>query len=1040
VNKPVKVLIVEDSEDDAKLALRALRRGGFDPTYRRVQTAAELETALAQERWDAVILDFKMPGFTGMDALRIFRSTGLDIPVILISGTIGEETAVDAMKAGANDYVMKKSLARLAPALERELKETQMRAAHRRTQRDLIESEQRFRSLTEMSSDFYWESDTEHRLTHRASADKKVSTVSVFRQGAQIGERRWEIPYLLPDEAGWQAHRAVLDAHRPFREFELSRLGTDGAERHISISGDPVFDESGAFKGYRGVGKDITERVRGIDDLRRLRAAMDAIADAIYLVDRTSMSLIYVNDAACRMQSRAREELLALGPDGVLSMPREVLERTYDSIIAGGRGAEPVEMQRQRKDGSQVWVELVSRAQRSSEGWMIITVVRDITERKRADEALHESESSLREAQEVGRVGSYVLDVPGDVWRSSAMLDTIFGIGAEFPRTMVSWMQTVHPTEREQMASYLRDIIAAHRRFEREYRIVRANDGAERWVFGLGVVEYDADGAALRMVGTIQDITERKQAGQELRESERRFSDMLGNVALVSVMLDREERITYCNEHLLHLTGWRQEEVIGRTWSELFVLPEINDRKDAFAALLANRPEARHRENEILTRSGERRLIRWNNSLLRSGAGDVIGTASIGEDITEQKRAEAWLHKLSHAVEQSPAATAITDTHGRFEYVNPKFVEVTGYTQEELVGETPALIKSGFTLPDVYEDLWRTILSGREWRGEIQNRRKNGELYWEYEIISPLKNEHGEIVNFIAIKEDITERKRTEAALQQEHASLLKSQQELFDAHESLAEANRLESAGRLAAGVAHEVKNPLGIIRLGTDYLAKQFSQESNQEVLDDIRAAIDRAEHVIRDLLDFSRQKAFAPRPTNINDVIDNALHLIKHEIERRNMVIIRNRDDLMPPIYADPDRLVQVFINLLSNAAQAIGGDGSIEIVTRSICLSERDLEQAETSMLRIGEPVVTVDIRDSGPGISAEHENKLFEPFFTTKPVGEGTGLGLAVSRSIVVLHRGSISISNRPEGGASALLMLRVAREHLTNEKANTGSR
>jgi signal transduction histidine kinase len=243
-----------------------------------------------------------------------------------------------------------------------------------------------------------------------------------------------------------------------------------------------------------------------------------------------------------------------------------------------------------------------------------------------------------------------------------------------------------------------------------------------------------------------------------------------------------------------------------------------------------------------------------------------------------------------------------------------------------------------------------------------------------------------------------------------------------------------------LAAGVAHEVKNPLGIIRLGTDYLAKQFSQEINQEVLDDIRTAIDRAERVITDLLDFSRQNPFAPRPTNINEVIDNAINLIKHEIERREIVIIRNGDDLIPPIYADPERLVQVFINLLSNAAQAIGQDGSIEIVTRSICLSARDLEQAETSVFRIGEPVVAVDIRDNGPGISAEHEKKLFEPFFTTKPVGEGSGLGLAVARSIVVLHRGSISISNRPEGGASALLMFRVAREHLTNEKANTGSR
>ena len=132
--------------------------------------------------------------------------------------------------------------------LRRKLYESEMR-----------ESEMLFRNLTEMSSDFYWESDVEHRFTARGSTSK-AHRVSMFERGAQIGERRWEIPYLSPDEAGWQAHRAVLDAHLPFRDFEFSRLGADGTERYISISGDPVFDPSGAFKGYRGVGKDISER------------------------------------------------------------------------------------------------------------------------------------------------------------------------------------------------------------------------------------------------------------------------------------------------------------------------------------------------------------------------------------------------------------------------------------------------------------------------------------------------------------------------------------------------------------------------------------------------------------------------------------------------------------------------------------------------------------------------------------------------------------------------------------------------------------
>lgn len=125
MSKAIRLLMVEDSEDDAALLLRALKQGGFDVQYERVYSAAALKEALAERQWDAVVSDFRMPGFTGLDALRIYRSTGLDIPFMLISGTIGEETAVQAMKGGASDYIMKQSLARLAPALERELKETQ---------------------------------------------------------------------------------------------------------------------------------------------------------------------------------------------------------------------------------------------------------------------------------------------------------------------------------------------------------------------------------------------------------------------------------------------------------------------------------------------------------------------------------------------------------------------------------------------------------------------------------------------------------------------------------------------------------------------------------------------------------------------------------------------------------------------------------------------------------------------------------------------------------------------------------------------------
>ena len=394
MNKPVDVLIVEDSEDDAKLALRALRGGGFEPTYRRVQTAAELETALAEKAWDAVLSDFNMPGFTGMDALGIFRAAGLDIPFILISGAIGEDTAVEAMKAGASDYVMKKTLARLASALKRELIETQMRAAHRQAQRELVESEQRlrtiietepecvklvspegvllemnaaglamleadslaavrsrtlldfvvpeyraafaalhkrvirgesgmlefeviglkggrrwlethaaplggangeaamllgitrdiserkrvteelresesrFRGLTALSTDWYWQQDEALRFVAFSGGDHVKGWGA--DQTTWVGKLRWEIPGIIPLNGGWQEHKALLQARKPFRDFEYQRQDADGSIRYVAASGEPIFRAGGDFAGYRGVATDITERKETENQIRRL--------------------------------------------------------------------------------------------------------------------------------------------------------------------------------------------------------------------------------------------------------------------------------------------------------------------------------------------------------------------------------------------------------------------------------------------------------------------------------------------------------------------------------------------------------------------------------------------------------------------------------------------------------------------------------------------------------------------------------------------------------------------------------------------------
>ena len=195
--------------------------------------------------------------------------------------------------------------------------------------RRLRESEARFRGLTRMSSDFFWESDADHRLTDRGSADMKASIYSKFRRGARFGERIWDVPSMSPDEAGWQAHRIVLDAHRPFRDFELSRLGTDGTERHISICGHPLFDASGVFKGYHGVGSDITERKRSEHALRDTADKLRLFADNVPV-----MTAYWDENQRCGFASRAFAEFYGLPVENIIGKHvREVLgEEAYRRI------------------------------------------------------------------------------------------------------------------------------------------------------------------------------------------------------------------------------------------------------------------------------------------------------------------------------------------------------------------------------------------------------------------------------------------------------------------------------------------------------------------------------------------------------------------------------------------------------------------------------------------------------------------------------------------------------------------------------------
>ena len=252
---------------------------------------------------------------------------------------------------------------------------------------------------------------------------------------------------------------------------------------------------------------------------------------------------------------------------------------------------------------------------------------------------------------------------------------------------------------------------------------------------------------------------------------------------------------------------------------------------------------------------------------------------------------------------------------------------------------------------------------------------------------------------------------------------------ELQDANMKLMQAEKMESIGRLAAGVAHEVKNPLAIIQMGADYLSQELSKDKTTgEVIKDIDDAVRRADTVIRGLLDFSRDKKLERKTGSINEVIEDSLRLVGHELRQRQIEVKTHLSEELPQLELDHGKLQQVFINLFMNAAHAMERDGELYVSTQLKALNEQtDLSRDNENRFKQGETVVWVEVRDNGPGIIDKDSGKIFDPFYTTKPVGEGTGLGLSVSRNIINLHQGSIDIRNHPAGGASVVMMFQLNR-------------
>ena len=327
------------------------------------------------------------------------------------------------------------------------------------------------------------------------------------------------------------------------------------------------------------------------------------------------------------------------------------------------------------------------------------------------------------------------------------------------------------------------------------------------------------------------------------------------------------------------------------------------------------------------------------------------------------------------------AIVATTDVKGRITFVNDKFVEISKYPREELLGQDHRIINSGYHSKEFIRDLWHSIANGRIWRGELRNRAKDGAIYWVDTTIVPFLDDRGRPYQYMAIRYDITDRKRSEERLREQAA---------------------LARLGEMAAVVAHEVKNPLAAIKGALQVIGGRMPAEGrDRAIIGDVVARVDSLNDIVQDLLVFARPREPKLAPVPVADLVENTAALVRKDPSHASVAITVSGSN--PVVQLDVDQMRTVFLNLLLNAAQATGTGGRVQV------------------SITVDDLAATVAVADNGPGIAPEVRAKIFEPFFTTKH--RGTGLGLPTARRVVDRHRGTVEVDCPPEGGTIVTVTL-----------------
>ena len=568
-----------------------------------------------------------------------------------------------------------------------------------------------------------------------------------------------------------------------------------------------------------------------------------------------------------------------------------------------------------------------------------------------AEKLLRESEERLRQTLTAVDLVVWELTLGEGSFLETGPVDKVFSRPPGYRHgSLVALLADIHPEDANRFLQTLRRLGEGNSgySFAEEFRI-EALDGSVRWLKAAGALLLNSDSSPQRLLGTVRDVTARKAMVAELHDQNELHKTLIEAIPSPIFHKDMQGRYSFCNKAFEGLLQLPRDQIIGKSLADLTLMVNLEPHQAADATLLAGKKAVAY-DARVHRPDGTWKDLHLSKAVYHHEDGTAAGIVGIMIDITERKRIDARLRKLGVAVDQSPCSIVITDTKGTIVYVNPAFCTATGYSTEEAVGSNPRILKSGFSSEADYQSLWQTISSGKVWHGELHNRRKNGTVHWESVSISPVHNEMDVITHFVAIKEDISDRKTKEI--------------ELIEAKERAESANLARY--QFMTMMNHELHTPLNAIIGFADIMSSEPDGSKIDNKYKDYCAIIAESGQslltLLNDILRLSKlaggDAVFDFEWFPLGNLIKGATDTVRSRAEASCVHLIVNYPELGIHIDCDERALNQALVHILANAikfsryegevkvSHRLTDDGSLEliIIDSGIGIAKADIQKA------------------------------------------------------------------------------------------------